>query len=593
VLVTSNEGAAISPTHWWEKWPALFGKEMAAFERHGVSPKILFQDRGILILEVEWPIRHREPLRVRIGFSPFHPFSRPSVSAPDADLERHQHPISKILCLIPQEAGQWNSNQLVADFVAERIDQLLRTLEARRSGNWDQAAELEEHTPDPLMPYYSSSAEKASIALFDGGRALPPGNCGFASAVVRPHPHPENPDGIELTLERLDPLRGRALGKDFRLPNENRNGANQVGRWVRMNPPSTDDPAALLQAAENAIRAISILDREAIKLLDESYRSVTVILFPDEAKYEDRGRQNGMGCIVLVTRTDGKGKSRTRKTSLIRAEPISDEMFARVPAAAALRDKRILLVGCGAIGSFVSLELARLGIGNMFLWDSDLVRAGNGVRWPMGRQAWGYSKTFALATFIVNNYPWTQIASAQGHVGGASPDLEDVVNGDQNPLEMVRDQIKKSDLVIDATGSTEAQQALAYTCRELGIPYIAGYATLGAAGGVVASFPSKSASCLVCLLEGWGDRLLPLPPVDETGGLVLGGCNTVTFTGASYDLQEVSMNVVRRAVGILSGTMVAKTGVLDIMSLRDEVGNPKLPAWETVEIPDHRKCCGK
>ncbi|MCK1494938.1 hypothetical protein IVB14_32155 [Bradyrhizobium sp. 180] len=56
----------------------------------------------------------RGAVRFDAVHSPLHPFFRPAVSAPNETFERHQNPHSRELCLLTQEAGQWDSNQLVA-----------------------------------------------------------------------------------------------------------------------------------------------------------------------------------------------------------------------------------------------------------------------------------------------------------------------------------------------------------------------------------------------------------------------------------------------------------------------------------------------
>jgi len=80
-----------------------------------------------------------------------------------------------------------------------------------------------------------------------------------------------------------------------------------------------------------------------------------------------------------------------------------------------------------------------------------------------------------------------------------------------------------------------------------------GYATVGLAGGVVARFVHDSKSCLVCLHEHRKDeKHISKPRLDNTGMVTPLGCNAPTFTGGGFDLQEVSLEVVRSAVGLLS-----------------------------------------
>src|SRR3546814_19686943 len=94
-----------------------------------------------------------------------------------------------------------------------------------------------------------------------------------------------------------------------------------------------------------------------------------------------------------------------------------DDLQVRVPSARALRDKKVLLIGCGAIGSFVACELARAGVGGLDLLDKDVLEPGNSVRWPLGRSHWGLSKVVALKHHLSQEYPWTTVT---GKIGRAA-----------------------------------------------------------------------------------------------------------------------------------------------------------------------------
>lgn len=68
--------------------------------------------------------------------------------------------------------------------------------------------------------------------------------------------------------------------------------------------------------------------------------------------------------------------------------------------AAHLAEKRVVVVGAGAIGSFVCDLLARAGVGTVTIYDPDIVRPGNLVRHFVGADAVGLSKPEALKRAI-------------------------------------------------------------------------------------------------------------------------------------------------------------------------------------------------
>jgi hypothetical protein len=227
--------------------------------------------------------------------------------------------------------------------------------------------------------------------------------------------------------------------------------------------------------------------------------------------------------------------------------------------------------------------------------DCDVVQPGNSLRWPLGRPAWGIRKAEALANFVAQNYPWTKPVPYHGKLGATATDVEHLPaefrNGPGALLSILKI-IDEVDLVIDTSASSEVQQALAYYCRTRGKPYIMGYATLGLAGGVVARFAPRSPSCLVCLHEHWKEGTIPTPRVNEAGVVTPVGCNAPTFTGGGFDLEEVSLEVVRSAIGMLTEAYDPGAWQVAILELRDGEGRRALPRWAAHDCPPHPRCCG-
>ncbi len=554
----------------------------------------------MLLLEADWPVQGRPAsMLLRIGYSPLHPFCRPAVAAPAEVFERHQNPLSRELCLLTQETGQWNSKQLVADFIQERLDHLLRALAARAEGRWGDAAKLEEQVADPLMPYFAGTEEEESIILFDGQMTLPSGGHGIMEIVYTPRATPRNPNAFEGVLRQLKTSAGTICGKRFGLPNELMDAQVVTGRWVKFTPPRTADAEEILRLAESELTRQAVLQAASVQKVIDATRgpiSLTGIVFPEETEYGS-AKKDGAGWLFLVTRRAfANGKAGAATTRLVLGERAGkDDIFARLPVANSLLGKKALVVGCGAIGSFTGLELARAGLGEIAFLDHDTVQPGNSLRWPLGRPVWGSAKAIALANFVMTNYPWTKVRAFGCRLGAAIADINGVPQDQQeNVLTPVFDALRDADVVVDCSASIEVQHALSFYCRTFGVPYVMGYATLGVAGGVVARFLPDSESCLVCLHEHWNDdKHIPKPRVDDAGIVVPTGCNGPTFTGGGFDLQELSLEIVRSAVGILSeGKYDTGTWPIAILALKDKSAGRILPHWEGYACPPHQKCCG-
>ncbi|MDB5453610.1 MAG: hypothetical protein JWO33_2188 [Caulobacteraceae bacterium] len=569
------DGGLPPETSWWAAWPGLYEAELAAFERHGAAVTVAHKAGGLLILEVAWP-DGQSSLPLRIGYSPLHPFFRPSVGAPTLQLQRHQHPLDAGLCLITQGSGEWRSSQKVADFIAEQLPKVYAANAARAEGRLEEAAQLEEQAPDPLSSYYAHLAADDSAIFFAAGELAPKGTVGFAHFEVGSRA--SAPGAFEAVLRKTEPATGSWLGKTFMMPLADAAPQKVEGRWVRMTPPATSDVQAILADAEAVFAKATILQpaqAKRLSALGKAERTITGIVFKEELGYGPASAGDGWLFIASSNEPD-TGK---RINVLVRGYRIGGDLQARVPVAAALASKKVLLVGAGAIGSFAGLELARAGIKNVDIVDFDVVEPGNSVRWPLGRPVWGVRKVVALKDFIERNYPNVEVRASELRIGGGRTEaLDDVAPGD-NPLTVLNRLILGADIVVDASASTECHEALAYACRRLGKPMVLGYATEGAAGGVVARFPADGQACYVCFQEHWRDTDFPKPSVDPAGTITPVGCNQPTFTGSAFDLQEVALELTRSAVGLLAPEVYDpgawRVAVLSLM----EDGRRTLPQW--------------
>nr|WP_276510132.1 ThiF family adenylyltransferase [Longimicrobium terrae] len=74
-----------------------------------------------------------------------------------------------------------------------------------------------------------------------------------------------------------------------------------------------------------------------------------------------------------------------------------------------LASKRVLLIGCGAVGGHVALELARAGVLELTLVDSDVLHPENTFRHVLGRRYWFIRKAEALKQEIQANLPYVRV----------------------------------------------------------------------------------------------------------------------------------------------------------------------------------------
>lgn len=142
-----------------------------------------------------------------------------------------------------------------------------------------------------------------------------------------------------------------------------------------------------------------------------------------------------------------------------------------------LTQKRIALVGLGAIGSMVAEALAHGGVQSIGLWDSDIVEPGNICRSSFTLDNLGFDKVYGIAEKIESINPYIELKEIKQHgywnghlIGG--PNYQKYSNGsfyDNVNYKSQEESIKELDgydLIIDSSGSNELLHFLSYSVPE-------------------------------------------------------------------------------------------------------------------------------
>jgi hypothetical protein len=98
----------------------------------------------------------------------------------------------------------------------------------------------------------------------------------------------------------------------------------------------------------------------------------------------------------------------------------------------------------------------------------------------------------------------------------------------------------------------------------------------------------------MCLDHAWLAGTIPQPigaDANDHNFLQMPGCNERTFTGASFDLCEISLEVVRLAVDTLSPNPSYPAGSrAHILRLLDDHGARIPPRWDAFLVPQRAEC---
>jgi molybdopterin/thiamine biosynthesis adenylyltransferase len=216
--------------------------------------------------------------------------------------------------------------------------------------------------------------------------------------------------------------------------------------------------------------------------------------------------------------------------------PVSREaLFARSAGllSPALSRRRVLLAGCGSVGSYVAEQLARSGVGAFTLLDPEEVDPANLARSAYEAADAGSPKVEALARRLARVAPGVAAGGHAERVDALEPAALDAL-------------VRAADLVVGATDDPAAQRALNRFAWARGRPalYVGLYA--GAQGGeVVVAVPERTA-CYLC-----ATRARHAAPPGVARALDYGTGRLAGEVALGADVQHVASAAVKLALSLL------------------------------------------
>lgn len=225
---------------------------------------------------------------------------------------------------------------------------------------------------------------------------------------------------------------------------------------------------------------------------------------------------------------------------LFLTQSVSEEMyFGRGSFSPNLCNKKIALVGLGAIGSIVAESMARSGVAKIGLWDNDIVEPGNICRSAYSLNDLGSSKVDAIARIIraINPYVKSEELFKSGSWYEYNLNYSAYRNGSfygdvsYSSQEDAVKQIENYDLIIDCTGSNEMLHFLSYA-----VPHVP----------VISLCITNRAKELLCVSSNDGNPFelrrayLSRIEQDTKNYFIEGeGCYSPTFLATSSDISSL------------------------------------------------------
>ncbi|MBB5293756.1 ThiF family adenylyltransferase [Deinococcus metallilatus] len=357
------------------------------------------------------------------------------------------------------------------------------------------------------------------------------------------------------------------LGGDF--------GPNEFNRHrdLRMSTPSTSalylplEPTPLIvpplsrrQWTPTQLRDIvrGSLSPENLLVLDDllTSRKMTADLLVLGIPRPKRAQEHRFGLVAVQVRGMRRGHVLSLDANLlpIQLGPLSvvrrdaAYLMPRGGSTASLLDRKVLLLGCGALGGYVAPMLAAAGVGHLTLVDPDKFMASNTYRHALGRRFVGKPKVTGMEQALHEKYPYLKVTAVEKRTEVA------LGQGDF--------QLGDFDLTVDATGDTTHQLMLARALRDFPVAYrpptlLLWLEALGLGGHHLTVIPGE-AGCPRCL---YSSPQAPMAnaasfgaPYQHIGHDEL-GCGTFHTPYSDLDAIKTAEEAVRTAIDVLHGRL--------------------------------------
>jgi molybdopterin/thiamine biosynthesis adenylyltransferase len=206
-----------------------------------------------------------------------------------------------------------------------------------------------------------------------------------------------------------------------------------------------------------------------------------------------------------------------------------------------LQTKRVVLVGCGAVGSYIAQEIAKTGIEELVLIDDDQFEANNLYRHTLGlHQTLRKSKVEALREKLTKEIPFIEIQAFDSKI-------EMLIK--QQVLDF-----EACDLVIVATGNPNANfeinKYFIQNHKDLPIVY-AWLDPYGIGGHTLVSNNCDKNGCYHCLYDEQLHNQASFAAPNQKFSKSLSGCSGYFVPFSALDANQLALQTIRVAIRVL------------------------------------------
>lgn len=517
----------------------------------------------VAVGEGEGPLTRRE-FKLRVTYPPAFPYRPPDVEFIDPPIRRSRHQSPRGLpCLFPPR--DWDPSMETSQ-VHKAIQRWLRGWMLGSFPRELAIYELPEYFPySPLSILVTPEA----FAVFEGSAR---GRFSLLRAQGRDLAVLRTVDGKQAASTLLG---GLNFGSEVRQDVAN-------GKWFRL----AEEPEFIRHTSElSELLARSGHQWSASRTPTED--GFVGLVFEDRVLEEER-------LLVLDYSAEKKAKPEAQGWPL-RAPWVylvsRNELFRRlegVHSVETLQERTVLMLGLGAIGSSLALDLAREGVGGFVLCDPDRLRPGNVMRHALDLFSVGQSKAAG-----------TELA-----IGRVNPDAETWTETDNLEDPGVLENLMREDaplrgahLVVSAIGDNAIEglvSEVAVRSRSAPVLFVR---TLhdGDATRLFLLRPGTDDACLECLRLHHRDEHpdLIFVPDSELRPVHDAGCGTSAQPGAGLASRQAALFGAKRALSLLLGEETEDNHWLWVARAIPAAEDARLHVPERMRaarLTRHRKC---
>jgi hypothetical protein len=536
---------------WFEKNPEWLEDEEKAFAAKGYSFALVEELLARKLVVFEGDVEADDGVhRLKLIYPPGFPDIGPAVFDLTKKYERHQAPNSGHLCL-----PDWTDDKTGADCVVDAINLFNIYHE-----DPDKIKDHETEAPEPAsiwFPYEANSSVIIPTSLCEFGETS------WGSFDIRFFQMGPNGSLAQGVLVRVEDVANNSE-QTFSPKGHLSSGQSFIGTWIKCESPPPfsiksfeDLKKWFLQQGNKNSHRLKKAVRDNLKDLHKKDKNAECELIG--INYSDEGPRrytfHGQWLMGMKLKYGPYKFEGLLSPSLF---GVGDDYYQRIPSLRNLQGRGIVLVGLGALGSGVALELARAGVSRFLLVDHDSYSADNVVRQSVDLRWSGIPKVLAIQTLIQDINPLAEVTTFPVRLGYPFYYENAKVTENNDTVSVFAELVQQYDLII----STVANMGVDYIINEVVLahnkPSIFSSVLNGSWGGFVFSSLPESA-CLECYghhKEDYNSR-----GVDNKVGnvnydttnevLYARGCNEPTFTGTGFDASIISNLTTRMAVQIL------------------------------------------